>query len=63
LLFPFARQIAAETTRSGGFPPMYLDPIDFGALYRNHLSQQQGATQVADSATTPQAADARASES
>jgi preprotein translocase subunit SecB len=63
LLFPFARQIAAETTRSGGFPPMYLDPIDFGALYRNHLSQQQGTTQVADSATTPQAADARASES
>ena len=43
LLFPFARQIAAETTRSGGFPPMYLDPIDFGALYRNHLSQRQGA--------------------
>ena len=52
LLFPFARQIAAETTRGGGFPPMYLDPIDFGALYRNHLSQQQSSTQDAG-ATTP----------
>ena len=52
LLFPFARQIAAETTRGGGFPPMYLDPIDFGALYRNHLSQQQSSTQGAG-ATTP----------
>lgn len=43
MLFPFARQIAAEATRGGGFPPMYLDPIDFGALYRNHLSNRQGA--------------------
>lgn len=40
LLFPFARQIAAEATRSGGFPPMYLDPIDFAALYRGHLAQR-----------------------
>jgi preprotein translocase subunit SecB len=33
LLFPFARQIIAEAVRSGGFPPLYLDPIDFNALY------------------------------
>ena len=43
LLFPFARQIAAEATRSGGFPPMYLDPIDFLALYQRHLSQARAA--------------------
>lgn len=43
LLFPFARQIAAEATRSGGFPPMYLDPIDFLALYQRHLSQTRAA--------------------
>ena len=43
LLFPFARQIAAEATRSGGFPPMYLDPIDFLALYQSHLSQARAA--------------------
>jgi preprotein translocase subunit SecB len=29
LLFPFARQIIAEATRNGGFPPLMLDPIDF----------------------------------
>ena len=43
LLFPFARQIAAEATRSGGFPPMYLDPIDFVALYQRHLAQARAA--------------------
>ncbi|MBM3508621.1 MAG: protein-export chaperone SecB [Alphaproteobacteria bacterium] len=40
LLFPFARRIVAEATRDGGFPPMYLDPIDFMALYRDHLAKQ-----------------------
>lgn len=36
LLFPFARQILAEMTRSGGFPPLMIDPIDFASLYRKH---------------------------
>ncbi len=39
LLFPFARQIIAEAVRSGGFPPLYIDPIDFAALYRQRMSQ------------------------
>ena len=46
LLFPFARQIIAEAVRNGGFPPLYIDPIDFQALYRQNLAQaqaQQGA--------------------
>jgi len=39
LLFPFARQIVAEAVRSGGFPPLYIDPIDFAALYRQRIAQ------------------------
>ncbi|VTZ28487.1 Protein-export protein SecB (fragment) [Methylocella tundrae] len=39
LLFPFARHIIAEAVRGGGFPPLYIDPIDFAALYRQRLSQ------------------------
>jgi preprotein translocase subunit SecB len=39
LLFPFARQIVAEAVRSGGFPPLYIDPIDFAALYRKRLDE------------------------
>ena len=32
-LFPFARQIVAEMSAQGGFPPFMLDPIDFAAIY------------------------------
>lgn len=41
LLFPFARQIVAEGTRDGGFPPLMIDPVDFAALYRQRLEQEQ----------------------
>jgi preprotein translocase subunit SecB len=33
LLFPFLRRIVADLTREGGFPPLLLDPVDFGSLY------------------------------
>ncbi|CEJ15865.1 protein-export chaperone SecB [Phreatobacter sp. AB_2022a] len=39
LLFPFARQIIANSTRDGGFPPLYLDPVDFAALYRQRMAE------------------------
>jgi preprotein translocase subunit SecB len=40
LLFPFARQILADVTRQGGFPPLLIDPVDFAALYRQKLAQE-----------------------
>ena len=39
LLFPFARQIIAEATRQGGFPPLMIDPVDFAALYRQRMAE------------------------
>ncbi len=39
LLFPFARQILADATRQGGFPPLMIDPVDFAALYRQRMAQ------------------------
>lgn len=39
MLFPFARQILAEATRNGGFPPLMLDPIDFGTMYQRRMQQ------------------------
>jgi preprotein translocase subunit SecB len=33
LLFPFSRQLLAEITREGGYPPLMLNPIDFAPLY------------------------------
>ena len=48
LLFPFARQIVADATRQGGFPPLMIDPVDFAALYRQRMAEinvQQKAVQ------------------
>lgn len=42
LLFPFARQIIADGVRNGGYPPLYIDPIDFVALYQQQLEQMSG---------------------
>lgn len=41
MLFPFARQILADATRNGGFPPLMLDPIDFAGMYQKRMLQQQ----------------------
>jgi preprotein translocase subunit SecB len=43
LMFPFARNIVAETTRDGGFPPLMINPIDFGELLRRNATQQTAA--------------------
>ena len=40
LLFPFARQIVADAVRNGGFPPLYIDPIDFAGLYQQRIAGQ-----------------------
>ncbi|TYC54061.1 protein-export chaperone SecB [Rhodobacterales bacterium] len=45
MIFPFARQILAEATRNGGFPPLLLDPIDFAQLYRQNMAQQAATQQ------------------
>ena len=39
LLFPFARRVLADAVRDGGFPPLLLDPIDFGQLYMTQSEQ------------------------
>jgi preprotein translocase subunit SecB len=42
LLFPFARNILADVTREGGFPPVMLNPIDFVQLWQNRRTQPVG---------------------
>lgn len=42
LIFPFARQIVAEAVTNIGFPPLYLDPIDFASAYMSQLQAMQG---------------------
>jgi len=33
-IFPAMRQIVADMTSGGGFPPLFLQPIDFGVIYQ-----------------------------
>jgi len=42
LLFPFARNILADVTREGGFPPVMLNPIDFVQLWQNRRTPTSG---------------------
>ena len=48
LLFPFARHIVADATRHGGYPPLLINSIDFGAIY------QQAATTPGDVEDAPE---------
>ena len=41
LLFPFARQIIADATRNGGFPPLLIDPIDFAKMFQQRMAEEQ----------------------
>ena len=47
-LFPFARQIIAEVTSNGGYPPFLLDPIDFAGVYA--ARKAEAASQVVGNA-------------
>lgn len=39
-MYPFVRQIVAETTTSGGFPPLMLQLVDFMDLYRRKYATE-----------------------
>lgn len=42
LLFPFARNIIADVTRDGGFPPVMLGQVDFVGMYQRQLEAAGG---------------------
>ena len=41
ILFPYAREVVTDLASRGTFPPLYLAPVNFEALYAQHLAQQQ----------------------
>ena len=57
LVFPFARQVLANTVQQGGFPPLMMEPVDFQALYIQNLRNLQAQQQKAggDTAAAPEA--------
>jgi preprotein translocase subunit SecB len=50
LMFPFARNIIADATRDGGFPPLMVNPIDFTELLRRNTPEAPASGEAAPSA-------------
>ena len=48
ILFPYVRSTISDLVQAGGFPPFYLQPINFEGLYAETLRQRQ---QQADGAS------------
>ncbi|MAZ76706.1 MAG: protein-export chaperone SecB [Micavibrio sp.] len=39
-IFPYARQIIADSTQSGGYIPLLLNPVDFKTMYLQRFGEQ-----------------------
>ncbi|KLN60877.1 hypothetical protein WH96_10470 [Kiloniella spongiae] len=57
-LFPFARNIVADITRDGGFPPLIMNPIDFHQMFMQRKSEAAAAEANAEMAKDEKTADA-----
>ena len=51
VIFPFAREAIADLVQRGGFPPILLQPINFEALYVEHLTRTREQAAAASGAT------------
>lgn len=41
ILFPYAREVISDVVVRGGFPQLLLAPVNFDALYAQHLEEQK----------------------
>jgi preprotein translocase subunit SecB len=41
ILFPYAREVISDVVVRGGFPQLLLAPVNFEALYSQHLEEQK----------------------
>jgi preprotein translocase subunit SecB len=53
VIFPFVRETVADLVQRTGFPPILLQPINFEALFVEHLARQraQGTAAIENGAT------------
>lgn len=42
ILFPYAREVVSDIVVRGGFPQLILAPVNFDALYAQHMEKQGG---------------------
>ncbi|MFA5983490.1 MAG: protein-export chaperone SecB [Methylococcaceae bacterium] len=48
ILFPYAREAVSDLVTRGGFPQLLLAPVNFDALYSQHVQQAQNQTPGTD---------------
>lgn len=53
VLFPYIRQTVSDMISKGGFPPFFLPPVNFDALYERSL-QERAAQQATQGDAAPQ---------
>ena len=41
ILFPYAREVISDMSVRGGFPALIMTPVNFDALYQQHLQKNQ----------------------
>jgi preprotein translocase subunit SecB len=40
VLFPYVRQVVSDLVQGGGFPPLFLQPINFDAIYAEQMRRR-----------------------
>ena len=46
ILFPFLREVVSDLVNKGSFPQLLLSPVNFDALYAQHLAERQAKQQA-----------------
>ncbi len=41
ILFPYVREVISDLVNKGGFPQLLIQPVNFDAMYAQHLQQRQ----------------------
>ena len=41
IIYPYARENISNIIQKGGFPPLFLSPIDFHTIYQNELDKRK----------------------
>ncbi len=51
VLFPYVREAISDGAIRGGFPPLLLSPVNFDALYQQHVERKQAKQEQQDGET------------
>ncbi len=52
ILFPYVREVISELVNKGGFPQLILQPVNFDAVYAQHLQQRQAQQENGESSAS-----------